>query len=442
MRRTPLEPWIAAKISRSQSSELFRQHLREYQLARIRETVTYVSQKSPFYRNRLRGFSALDLNCLEDIAALPFTTPSDLAENNPSFLCVSQSDIDRVITLPAPGGTRRSFFTADDLELTTDFFHHGMSTLVRPSQKVLILMPGDRPGSVGDLLQKALARMDAEGIVHGLVDDPEQVAGEILKHEIDALVGIPTQVLAVARSEAGREIPKSRIKGVLLSADYVPAAVVQELRRLWDCPTFNHYGTTEMGLGGGVECEALSEYHLREADLYFEIVDPDSGQPQPAGTAGEVVFTTLTRQGMPLVRYRTGDLARFVTEPCPCGSVLPRMGTVRGSIRDMVRLCSGDWLGIADLDEVLFSFPQILDYEATITRNADSDCLDIALYADVKHGVPDSDRVITALRAVPQLDQAITLGRLSVDMLPVKETTPVRTSATKRTLILREVREA
>ena len=179
-------------------------------------------------------------------------------------------------------------------------------------------MPGDRPVSVGDLLVRALRRINVEGIVHGLVESPDHTLDEILRHNIDCLVGIPTQVLSLARHKAGASIHQGRISSVPLSSDYVSPAIVQELKAPWGCSVFNHYGTTEMGLGGGVECQALQGYHLREADLYFEIVDPSSG-PQPAGRWGEIVFTTLTRKGMPLSVGTVGDLSRFLSDVCLCG---------------------------------------------------------------------------------------------------------------------------
>ncbi len=77
---------------------------------------------------------------------------------------------------------------------------------------------------------------------------------------------------------------------ILLSTDYVPAAIVDVLENIWGCKVFNHYGTTEMGLGGGVECEAYRGYHLHEADMLFEIVNPETGEPVPDGEYGEVVL--------------------------------------------------------------------------------------------------------------------------------------------------------
>jgi phenylacetate-coenzyme A ligase PaaK-like adenylate-forming protein len=359
MKKTPLEQWIAEKVGRH-SGDLTENSISRYQLERLRETIEYVTVKSPFYRGRLRGFSAGDLRTIKDLSRLPFTTSQDIRDYGPQFLCVSQSEIERVVTLLVPGASelpRRVYFTREDLELTIDFFHHGMSTIVEPGQKALILMPGDKPASVGDLLARALKRMGVEGIVHGVVEDPSKTAREILRYKTDCLVGLPTQVLSIAKHGEARKIPPGQIKNVLLSPDaclkspHVPTAIVNELRKIWNCPVFNHYGTTEMGFGGVVECQAFSGHHLREADLYFEIIDPDSGLPLRPGELGEIVFTTLTRKGMPLVRYRTGDLARFLDEPCPCGTVTRRMERPRGRLHEMVRLRTAERLCITDFDK-------------------------------------------------------------------------------------------
>jgi phenylacetate-CoA ligase len=166
---------------------------------------------------------------------------------------------------------------------------------------------------------------------------------------------------------------------VLLSTDYVPQSIVAAIESAWGCRVFNHYGTTEMGLGGGVFCEGDYGYHLREADLFFEIIDPHSGRAVPDGEPGEVVFTTLTRVGMPLLRYRTGDFSRFLPEPCPCGSLLKSMAKIAGRIDQVFTLNSHSY-HLSDLDEALFPTGGLINYSLTVNQDNAKDSLHIILY--------------------------------------------------------------
>ena len=444
MRKTPLERWMSQRIHGRADGELTQEGIRRYQMEKLRTVIDYVLEKSPFYRERLQEFSSRDLQCVEDLSALPMTTAGDLRHSGPRFLCVSQSNVERVVTLPSSGkdeAPRRIYFSADDLELTIDFFSHGMSALAHPGQRVLILMPGDRPGTVGDLLAKALARAGIQSFVHGVVTDPAKTVSDIVDKEIDCIVGIPTQVLSVARSEKANQIPERRISSVLLSADYVPSSVINELQRVWTCKVFGHYGTTEMGLGGGVECEAFDGYHLREADLLFEVVDPASGRSLPDGQLGEVVFTTLTRNAMPLIRYRTGDLSRFVPEPCPCGTALRRLAKVKGKTHDGVSLRSGAWLRIADLDETLFAVPGIANYQASLTRSNLVDHLELIMYSGSCGHQPQLDEILGALNSVPAITHAVETGDLIVEPIRFSTENWVTTGAAKRVILQRSLKE-
>lgn len=440
MRKTPLESWIAEKIvSRGPLTE---NAIRQYQLDRLRETLEYVSEKSPFYRTKLGGFAGTEFRDVSDIARFPFTTPQDLRDNGPQFLCVSQGEIERVITPRIPGAKEqpiRTYLTHDDLESTIEFFHHGMTSLVDPGQKVLILMHGEKRGSVGDLLERALARTNVQGIVHGAVEDPSKVISEIVERKVDCLVGIPIEVLSIARHPNVQEIRPGQIKSVLLSADcristYIPAAIVEELQTVWGCAIFKHYGTSEMGFGGGVECEAHSGCHLREADLYFEIVDPDSGLTLPPGELGEVVVTTLRRKGMPLVRYRTGDLARFLAGPCPCGTVLPTLERVRGRLHEAVRLCTGEWTGIADFDDAFFPIFGIIDYTISMSMESDVDRMEILIDSGAGRHV-DMTAVSAAALRVPAVRRAVEQGRLIVGSVDSGAVDRITTGVARRTIV-------
>ncbi|MGA7827574.1 MAG: DVU_1553 family AMP-dependent CoA ligase, partial [Geobacteraceae bacterium] len=419
MEITPLEPWIKAKIGSTSIGADLRSDIDRYQLQKLRETVDYARTRAPFYRSLFKGVGGGDLKSLADIASLPFTTAVDIQTDDLSFLCVSCDEISRVVTLRTSGTAspaKRIHFTEEDLELTTDLFHHGMQALVSPGQRVLILMPGELHGSVGDLMVKALPRMGAEGILHGIVLDDAAAIAEIVAKDIDCLIGIPVQVLGLVRHPDAVKIPRGQIKSVLLSADYVPSAIVSEIERAWGCPVFNHYGMTEMGLGAAVDCCALSGYHIRESDLYFEIVNPGSGLPVPDGQTGEVVFSTLTRKGMPLIRYRTGDLSRFIPEPCLCGTILRRLAWVSGRIRGGVIIGAQSVVTVADLDEALFPLPGLLNFQTEIRGTRDMASLHVTLYTGKDSGSDDflSDKARHALGKIPAVRAAMADGLLNL----------------------------
>lgn len=435
---TPLDDWIKNKIGLSVNKYMTASALVHYQVQRLKRVIKYARRNSPFYRERLGRLPDNFLQGPEDLALVPFTTESDLRKYHLDMLCVSQSDVSRVVTLQTSGATdvpKRLFFTDDDLELTMDFFHHGMTTLARPKERVLILMPGQTPGSIGDLLKKALTRMNAIGLVYGPVTDPGHAVETILKFQPHCLVGLPVQVLGLARHQRNRSIPPGLIKSVLLSADYVPGTIVDELENRFNTPVFEHYGMTEMGLGGGVQCDVRTGYHLREADLYFEVIDPFSGIPVADGEPGEVVFTTLTRKGMPLIRYRTGDLARFLPEPCPCGSILRRLGKVHGRLAGRVRLLDGGILTLCEMDEVLFKIPGLLNYRAELRRRDGKDCLNIQVHAGLDAPPEILGKIGTYLMTIPVVKRAVNRYRLFLDPISKSDSDWPTTGTIKRILV-------
>jgi phenylacetate-coenzyme A ligase PaaK-like adenylate-forming protein len=432
MKRTPLESWVSDKIGKGKDP-LTRERIEHHQRLMLQETLAWARAKSSFYRRRLAGLSERALSGRQEFCRIPFTTAEDIRQNPLHFLCVSQSEINRVVTLHTSGTTglpKRIYFTREDQELTVDFFHRGMSTLVGPGERVLILLPGERPGSVGDLLAAGLQRLGASSVVYGPVQDYAQALEVMVMEGFDALVGIPVQVLALARQSRGRAAPRS----VLLSTDYVPDSIKKELHLIWGCEIYTHYGMTEMGFGGGVDCEARQGYHMREADLLFEVVDPKTGASLEEGEAGEVVFTTLTRLGMPLIRYRTGDLSRFLPEQCPCGTVLKTMAPVRGRIAGRMDLEPGIVLTIEDLDEALFPICNLIDFSAELTWEEDLNHLEIRATFPEGSGKHETESIHRALKGIPVLRSSIREARLKV-RVTVREGNPSKLNGSvKRTI--------
>ena len=432
---TPLDEWICRKIGLARNRLFNRVELERFQLDALNRTLAHACRNSPHYRRRLTGLPPEPLRSLKDLAALPFTTADHICRDPFSLLSVSQDRIARVVTLETSGTTgraKRLFFTDADLELTVDFFHHGMSALVAAGQRVLILLPGRLPDSVGVLLGKGLARLPVQGIVHGSVHDPEAAIQTAVETQADCLVGIPVQVLAMACHPQGRALT-GQIKSVLLSTDYVPDAITARLNRAWGCRVFKHYGMTEMGLGGAVECAARAGCHFREADLLVEIIDPGTGQPVPDGTAGEIVITTLTREGMPLIRYRTGDMSAFRVDPCRCGTVLKTLDTVRGRLDGSINVGHRKHFYISDLDEAIFVAGDVLDYQVDIDATEDTDRLTLWITLAKRTRVETMEnRIRSAVLSLQAIRTAVADGRLTVAIRTADRRMTVSTGTGKR----------
>lgn len=324
MRKSPLDGWIGRKLNIDMED---RKGLEEYQLRQINHVLRTAVKFGAFYREHLGEGAALGIGSLEDFRKIPLMDSRMLRERSAGMVCVPSGEIARIVTLDTSGTTgnpKRVFFTEPDQELTIDFFHYGMSTLTYPGERVLIGLPCASPGCVGDLLRVGLLRYGAVPVPYGLMEESEQALPVLLEYRPDVLVGAPGQVLALARCCAEKQI-HAGIKRILVSTEYAAPEVIRKIEELLGCEVFNHYGMTEMGLGGAVECEAHEGMHIRENDLYVEAIDPKTKEALPEGQEGELVFTTLTRTGMPLIRYRTGDMGRITSKPCACESILKRV---------------------------------------------------------------------------------------------------------------------
>lgn len=413
--KSPLDAWVAAKIG-TPGHALDRATIEKHQIEKLRETVRFACQYSPFYRRHIRLDQIGALRSLDDVRRLPLTELADAGEQSLQYLAVSQSQIRRVVSLNSSGTTgvaKRVFFTELDQELTVDFFQVGMSTLVSSSDRVLLLLPGDAPGSVGDLLASALKRLGAKPYVHGLVRNVPNTLDLMEREYITSVVGIPVQVLALVRHPRARS-KNILLKSVLLSTDYVPDAISRQIHAAWGCEVFVHYGMTEMGLGGGVDCLAHAGYHLREADLFVEIINSVTGEPVAEGDEGEVVFTTLTRQGMPLIRYRTGDISRFLPGPCLCGSVLKRLDCIKSRKGGEIWI-NGCSLTLSELDEVLFSIEGVIDYSVLVDDREKVSKLSLS-FSLVDPQYDYSDVVTEALDKVTAIREGRTNGSLAISV--------------------------
>jgi len=430
--KTPLESWIAGRLG-IPSQKFTREDLAQYQLQAIQQTVAWARQHSSFYAQRFAILRDNLPRSLDELSCLPFTSSENLARHTSGFLCVSQDEISRVVTMHTSGTSgapKRLFFTEADQESALDFFAHGVAAMAVPGDRMLISLPGEHEGSVGFQLAKGIDRAGVIPISHGISVDPVETLAHMKQEKATCIIGLPVQMLSLFSSNSpctGSVL--RRVRFIVLCSDHVPESLVRRLRQRTGCEIFEHYGMTEIGLGGGVDCAAHMGYHLREADLYFEIVDPLTGEPLPDGETGEIIFTTLHRTAMPLIRYRTGDLSRFLPGPCGCGTILKRFDRVRDRIDGFVSLGKWGSISIGDLDEALFDIPGLLDFTATLTQSQPRR-LEIAVYAPGIDGATIEAVVRDALRTLPVICHACTSGDLELSVISAQK--PLSTSGAKR----------
>jgi phenylacetate-coenzyme A ligase PaaK-like adenylate-forming protein len=332
-------------------------------LEALRAAVGRARRNSPYYRSLLAAFPKGFPGSLEEYRKLPFTAPEHLSRDPISFLAVSQDEVARIVTARSSGTTgtpKRVFFTEGDLAETRSIFAEGMTALTPRGSRVLILLPGERPGSVGDLLVRGLAP-DMEGVLCSCTD-AEDTLNAMARLRPDCLVALPSQALRLARHPLS---PLGEcLSAVLLCSDYASDSLASAVEKVWGCTAFRHYGLTETGYGGALSCGKGQGMHVMEDGFFFEIVSPDTGLPLPGGEEGEIVCTTLHAEGTPLLRYRTGDRGRFLPGACSCGSFLRRI-IVRGRSGNGLDL-PGGFVPLAVLDEVLFSLPWLGGYDVGI----------------------------------------------------------------------------
>ncbi len=430
-----LDAWQRTKINAP--SDGVREKLDAFHLAALQETVSHAKTRSRFYSTHLKD--AHPFNSLHEFTALPFALPAHIRENSLAFLCVSLDEITRIVTLETSGTTaqpKRIFFTRQDLEATIEFFSRVLSQLTRPAEKALILLPANTPAGAGDLLNTAMARIGGQGLVPGPAPDFNHTLDTLFSHRPSVIIGMPVQVLALGESAKAKNKQAGFVRHAVLTADYVSPAIKTRISDTLGCQVWDHYGMTEIGFGGGIDCPAHGGYHVRETDLFFEIIDPDTGAPAPPGQWGEIVVTPLNRRAMPLIRYRTGDMSRFLPELCPCGSPFKRMAPVRYRYSGLISLSGGSVLGMPDLDDAFFRIPGVVDFHAALSWSPEILRLDITLKALDPSQIQNVD-IQNYLPHSPVLQKAVKTGILRLGPLQTEAFEFVDTYRSKRKIHLK-----
>jgi len=376
------DPEYRQFVGRESIDRLTRADIDRYHLFKLRKILAYAYHKSTFYRQLFdsNGIKVDDIKSLTDLANIPLTNPIDIAQHPYRFACVSLGDIARITTFTSSGTTgpqKRVFFTEGDLEVMTDFMAAGMKTVATEGDVVQIMLPSARPNDQADLLAKGARKMGGVPVISGITLSPEQQLRIIDQAHPAVLFGLVSPMYRITQeTRHNHDLKGKGVKVVFVTSEYLSDSMRKQLQDTWNCDVHVHYGLTEMGLGVAVECHAHNGFHFNEADLLLEVVDPETGAVLADDEEGELVFTTLTREAMPLIRYRTHDISRLVSTPCECGAAtLKKIANVTRRLEAIAKIGGEDEIYPAMFDELIFSIPEVIDYQMTLGKGEGRDTL-------------------------------------------------------------------
>ncbi len=317
-----------------------REELRALQLARLRKTVDYAKEKVPFFAKKLADVSGRDIKSVDDIANLPFTTKQDLRDGYPyGFMAIPKNEIARIHGSSGTTG-KMTFvpYSRNDLRNWTRVVSRFLvAGGLRPGHLVQISFGyGLFTGGFG--LHYGVENVGAAVIPAASGNTERQLA--ILRDiRPDALVCTPSYALTLCEALRAHGISPEDLN--LKLGFFGGEPWTDEMRNRIEAElgifATDNYGLSEViGPGASGECVERRGMHFSEDHFLVECLDPETLRPVPEGEKGELVITTLTKEGMPVIRYRTRDIASLSHAPCPCGRTGVRMSRTTGRSDDML----------------------------------------------------------------------------------------------------------
>lgn len=383
--------------------------MKEEQLAQIQKQIAGLKKIDGFYKKKLEGIETGDIQTAEDFEKLPFTWKGDLRDAYPlGLMAVPQEQIVRIHSSSGTTGTPVVIpYTKKDVDdWAVQFSRCYAMAGVTAADRVQIT-PGYGLWTAGIGFQAGAERLGAMAVPMGPGNTEKQLQMMIDLHTT-VLCATSSYALLLAEEIARRGL-KDRIslkKGIIGSerwGEKMRRRISQELGiQLYDI-----YGLTEIyGPGIGISCGESSGIHYWDDYVYIEIVDPVTGKVLPDGEIGEIVITTLQKEGAPLLRYRTHDLSRILPGRCACGSRYPRLDTIMGRTDDMIKV-KGVNIFPSQIEELLSSIAGVSsEYRLTIEHLQGRDhCI---LSAEAESGA-DAERLRTEVQSLFKTKIGITV---------------------------------
>ena len=322
-----------------------KEKLRELQLKRIKEVVKYAYEHIPYYQKKFKeaGLNPEDIRTLEDIKYIPFTSKADLREVYPfGMFAVSLSEI---VEIHSSSGTTGKpvviGYTKEDIEVWKEVMARSLSMIGVTNKDIIQIAYGYGLFTGGLGFHYGALAIGATIVPTSAGNTRRQI--ELMRDfGTTVLACTPSYALYLAeyaKDEMGIDPQRLKLKVGSFGAEMWTEQMRKEIEKRFGIKAYNVYGLTEI-IGPGVahECPAQEGLHIWEDHFYPEIIDPETGEILPEGKRGELVLTTLTKKGVPMLRFRTKDITAFISGTCSCGRTSIRIEKIRGRTDDMIKV--------------------------------------------------------------------------------------------------------
>ena len=385
-----------------------REAIREHQLEKLKWQVKRVYENVPMYRERMNeaGVKPDDIQSLEDLAKLPFTTKQDLRDYYPfDLFAVPKKEIVRIHASSGTTGKQIvSGYTRNDLEQWANGFARQLTAAGGDSKSIVQVSYGYGLFTGGLGAHQGAEKVGAMVIPTSSGNTERQIR---FMCDLGTTHLCCTPSYAMYLGESVREMGvknQLKLKAGIFGAEPWTEEMRHQIEETLGIKAHDVYGLTEiMGPGVSYECSQQKGMHICEDMFIPEIIDPDTGEVLPEGSFGELVFTTITKEGQPLIRYRTRDLCVLDYSVCDCGRTHVRMKKPAGRTDDML-IIRGVNVFPSQIEEVLLknSIEVSPNYQILVDRVNNTDTLDInvELSPQFKGNVEDEKKSLEAqLRA-------------------------------------------
>lgn len=395
------------------SSSLVQHYLKKYTLLKLKKNVRYAYEHTRFYHQLFKdnSINPKDIKSFDDFSKLPLTSSNDIKDAEDFFAKSIQSFSKVFSSSGTTGKPKRIYFTPSDLTHQISGIKLGLQLLYGIGSDDVCRITYDHGYGIDDWgVRYCMSRaVDQIGSMNLFTQGrlPGEKEKKLLSfYNVNVLMGTPSYLNSLTHDLQNEYcLADFGLKTILVGTEPLPSAVRTFLESSWKAQVYQGYGMTEMGTSVAGECEVQDGMHVTESDFYTEVIDPKTKEILPDGEVGELVFTTLSRNGMPILRYRTRDLGVIMEEKCPCG--LPfRKIKIKGRTDKMITIGSGDNLYPSSFEKVLFDLPFVINYQLILTRKENKDYIEIIVEVkDEKQGY--KQKIIDQLLTLPEIKDGI-----------------------------------